>query len=237
MCYRVSQKVKGTELVKHYKAPLFEELPGQPVYYHANGFSHPDLWTLANNKDGDKQTISMKWGLMPNWKKPLSEMLALSNNTLNAKGETIFEKPSFKGSIMTKRCILPVDGFYEYKEVGKDKLPYFIHPKEQPYFNLACIYANYQNPETNQWIRSFSIITGPANELMADIHNTKFRQPIILSDSQIDSWLDPNISKEEVIHLMEPCDDTAMAAYRVDRNLIKIGNNPEAMTQFNDSLF
>jgi len=230
MCYRTTQIAKPYEFAAYYKGILKTEGEAEP-YFHANGFSHPNLVILLNNKDGDRIVDRMQWGLMPPWNKSLADMIKLSNNTLNAKSETVFNLPSFKSSIQTKRCILPVEGFYEYKEVGKDKLPYFIHPKNAPYFNLACIYSYYQNPEDREWIKSFSIITGPANELMADIHNTKFRQPIIISNQQISNWLDPKISKEEIIHLMNPCDDTNMAAYRVNRELIKIGNTPDALKQ------
>jgi len=231
MCYRATQTSKTYEYADYYAAPVLNEkdLEDQ-IYYHANGFAHPNLVAISA-KDGARQTERMQWGLMPNWKKPLPDMVKLSNNTLNAKSETIFDLPSFKGSVLTKRCIVPVNGFFEYKEVEKDKLPYFIHPKEHPFFNLACIYAFYQNPENQEWIRSFSIVTGPANELMADIHNVKKRQPIIISNDQINAWLDPSTSKEEVIHLMNPCDDSNMAAFRVDRELIKIGNKPEALVE------
>ena len=229
MCYRATQTSTPFEYADYYKALLNPSIEIQDnVYYHANGFSHPNLVTIAL-KESERQAERMQWGLMPNWKKPLADMIKLSNNTLNAKSETIFDLASFKGSIMTKRCILPVEGFFEYKEVDKDKLPYFIHPKEHRFFNIACIYAFYQNPENKQWIKSFSIITAPANELMTDIHNTKFRQPVIISNDQISSWVDPSTSKEEIVHLMTPCDDSNMAAYRVDRNLIKIGNAPEAL--------
>ena len=229
MCYRTTQVSKAYEYADYYKARLNPNIETEDiVYYHANGFAHPNLVTISA-KDGVKEAERMQWGLMPNWKKPFADMIKLSNNTLNAKSETVFDLASFKGSILTKRCILPVEGFYEYKEVDNDKLPYFIHPKEHPFFNIACIYAFYQNPANQEWIKSFSIITAPANEFMADIHNTKFRQPVIISNDQISSWLNPTTSKDEVIHLMNPCDDSNMAAYRVDRELIKIGNKEEAL--------
>lgn len=229
MCYRTTQIAKPYEFAAYYKA-ILKTGDDAEAYYHANGFSHPNLLTLCENEEGDRIVDRMHWGLMPPWKKPLADMLKLSNNTLNAKSETVFELPSFKSSIMSKRCILPVEGFFEYKAVDKNKQPYFIHPKNHPYFNIACIYSYYENPENKHWIKSFSILTGPANQLMTDIHNTKFRQPIIISNDQISSWLDPNISKDEIIHLMNPCDDSNMAAYRVSRELIKIGNSPEALT-------
>ncbi len=227
MCYRVKQAEVIDEYVNHYNALPTDEVTDNLPYYHANGFAHPAL-AVITKREQQRNLELMQWGLMPNWKKPLVDMVKMSNNTLNAKSETIFDLVSFKGSINKFRCILPVEGFYEYKEVNKDKLPYFIHPKVNPYFNLACIYSFYQNPENQGWIKSFSIVTGVANELMASIHNTKKRMPLIIDNENIDNWLNPNISREEINHLMIPCDDTRMAAYRVSRDLIKIGNTPEA---------
>lgn len=237
MCYRVKQSDVVDKYSKYYKAPPIEEVKDGLPYYYANGFSHPSL-VVITKKEQQRNLELMTWGLMANWKKPFEEMLKLSNNTLNAKSETIYDLVSFKGSIVNKRCILPVEGFYEYKEVNKDKLPYFIHPKSNPYFNLACIYSFYQNPESKEWIKSFSIVTGAANELMASIHNTKKRMPLIIDNENLDNWLDPTISRNEIEHLMLPCDDSSMAAYRVSRELIKIGNEPEAFAPVaDDTLF
>ncbi|GGG97213.1 SOS response-associated peptidase [Pedobacter zeae] len=231
MCYRATQTNKPYEYAEYYSAQLINEADlNDKIYYHANGFDHPQLITVTAN-EGMRVVERMQWGLMANWGYSMDEMLKRAKKTLNARSETIFELSSFKNSIMAKRCIMPVNGFFEYKKVGNDKLPYYIHPKDHRFFNFACIYAVYKDPATNKWHKSYSIVTGPANELMASIHNTEKRQPIIISNDQINAWLDPSTSKEEIIHLMEPCDDTNMAAYRVDRDLIKIGNNPEALKE------
>ena len=227
MCYKVTQAKKLVEYVKFYVAPTIQEQYEKEAFFQANGFAHPQLLTITS-KDGVRQSEMMQWGLIPNWKRPYADMLKHSNNTLNAKSETIFDLASFKGSINKFRCILPVEGFFEYKHVEKDKLPFFIHPKENPFFNLAGIYSFYKNPLNDEWIKSFSIVTGEANELMASIHNSGKRMPLIIDNENIDRWLDPNISKEEINHLMIPCDDTKMNAYRVNRDLIKMGNTSEA---------
>ena len=223
MCYYVTQKVNPRAIAKHYKAqidgPVMEDF--EP-FYLANGFAHPLLSVFVNNNG--LYIEKMQWGLMNNWDKPYAEMLKSSNNTLNAKSETIFNVSSFKGNIMSNRCVLPVDSFFEYKHQGGEKLPYVIHPTNHPFFNLAAIFSQYQDPIERVWHTSFSICTTAANSLMAEIHNTKFRQPVIIDDAQITTWLNPSTSKEEVQHLMQPCDDTKMAAYRVDRNLLKLGN-------------
>jgi putative SOS response-associated peptidase YedK len=99
MCYRATQTSKTNEYADYYSAPVLndQDLEDQ-IYYHANGFAHPNLVAISA-KDGARQTERMQWGLMPNWKKPLPDMVKLSNNTLNAKSETIFDLASFKGSI------------------------------------------------------------------------------------------------------------------------------------------
>ncbi|MET4083154.1 putative SOS response-associated peptidase YedK [Pedobacter sp. UYP30] len=228
MCYYVSQQVSASKLAVDFDALYTDHLDDSEGFHLAGGFSHPKL-SMVLKQDGRRVIDRMQWGLIPNWKKPYTDMLKMSNNTLNAKSETIFDLASFKNSIMKFRAILPVNGFFEYKHEDGDKLPFFIHPKEQSYFNLACIFSNYKDPATDQWLQTFSIVTGAANELMTDIHNTKKRQPVMIDTDQIDNWLNVDASKEEITHLMEPCDDSRMAAFRVDRNLIKIGNSPEAL--------
>ncbi|WP_131535482.1 SOS response-associated peptidase [Pedobacter nototheniae] len=228
MCYYVSHAVKLEDLKEYYSAdPKYQEDVEEYNPYHiVSGFVHPTLSLITQSENRAIQ--KMQWGLIPNWKKPFPDMLKMSNNTLNAMSETLWEKPSFKNSIGKNRAILPVNGFYEYKHVDGDKLPYFIHPKSHPYFNLACIYSNYQNPDTKEWLTTFSIVTAEANELMADIHNSKKRMPLILDNDQIDSWINPSLAKPEIDNLLVGCDDRNMAAYRVDRNLIKLGNVQEA---------
>lgn len=233
MCYKVSQAKNINDYGSYYKAPIIEPikyLPEQQTYYNANGFAHPKL-AVITSFENSRQLELMQWGLLPptTWKYDYSKALIHSNHTLNAKRETIHEVKSFQHNINKYRCIIPVEGFFEYKHVGKDKLPYFIHPKERPYFNLAGVYSNYQNPLTNEWIKSFSIITGASNVLMSDIHNSKFRQPIIIDDEKISDWINPNTDQLSIDFIMQPCDDTKMNAYRVHRDLQKIGNQPQAL--------
>lgn len=229
MCYYVSVKTKANELVSTFNAPYTRAEEHVP-YFLTNGFTHPLLPVLAN--DHGRSINLYQWGLIPFWVKSIEDAKKLTNQTLNAKAETIFEKPSFRDSIMTRRCIIPVTGFFEYKHEGKDKLPFYIYPKEQPYFNLAGIFSHWTDPSTRDEITTFSIITGHANELMASIHNTAKRMPLMIDDHLVNAWIDHTLPKSAVQELMQPCDDDRMAAFRVDRNLIKIGNQSAAIEEY-----
>jgi putative SOS response-associated peptidase YedK len=216
MCYHTSVKLKATELIKVVNAPF----PKQEYYLefnHANGFAHPNLAALS--VDHERSINLYSWGFIPFWVKDWSAALKLRNQTLNARSEDVFSKPSFKDSIMKRRCVIPVTGFFEYKHVGKDKLPYFIHPKDHPVFYLAGIFSHWVEPSTKEVITSFSILTGAANEMMCDIHNSAKRMPLMLNKESINDWISQDLSPVSIKELMNPCDDTNMAAYTVSKDL------------------
>jgi putative SOS response-associated peptidase YedK len=220
MCYHTSVKVKGTEIAKAILAPFPQADLFKPIY-HANGFAHPDMPVLSADKGRSIQLFN--WGLIPFWVKDWATALKLRNQTLNAKSEELFKKPAYRDSIqptkgnkgMARRCVIPVTGFYEWKHVGKQKVPYYIHPKEQPFFYLAGVYARWTDPATPVVHTSFSILTAAANELMTDIHNSAKRMPLMLDFNLLDAWIDPELSKPGIMELMNPCDDRDMAAYTV----------------------
>ncbi|WP_285011215.1 SOS response-associated peptidase [Pedobacter faecalis] len=212
MCYYTSVKTTGRQLAADLHAP-FERADQFTGIVRANGFSHPELPVLS--VDNGRSINMYNWGLIPHWVKDWESAVKLRRQTLNCISEEVFEKPSFRDSIMKRRCIIPVTGFFEWKHVGKSKFPYFIHPKEQPYFYLMCLYSFWTDPATRDVLPTFTILTGAANVLMADIHNTKKRQPLMIDKRNIDAWMSLDLPKSGVIELMQPCDDREMAAYTI----------------------
>lgn len=240
MCYYKSVKTTSKEIVKVLdavfpKADLFE-----PVYM-ANGFAHPELPVLS--MEGGRSIDLFSWGLIPFWVKDWASASKLRNQTLNARSEEVFDKPSFRDSIAKRRCIIPVTGIYEWKHIFEertdskgnvknvliDKLPHFIHPKEQPFFYLAGIYSKWKEPVTGVVMTTYSVLMGEANQLMTSIHNTAKRQPIMIDRRNIDAWIG-DLPKADIIDLMQPCDDSDMAAYTIRKDLIATGNKPEVLT-------
>ncbi|MGY3055428.1 putative SOS response-associated peptidase YedK [Pedobacter sp. UYEF25] len=237
MCYLVTQKSNASEISAYYDAPVTnsEEIEEMKTWFKADGFAHPKLMVLRD-QEGKRELELQQWGLMPSWNMPMDKMLKLAKGTLNAKSETIRDLKSFKNSIDSKRCIIPVNNFFEYKHVKEEKevqkLPYLIHPVEQPFFNLAGIYSHYKNPATDQWITSFSIVTEPANVFMAGIHNSAKRMPLMVSNELINDWINPSSPQKMVDEIMQfACDDSYLAAYRVRQDLKKAGNDESVMAQ------
>lgn len=210
MCYNASYlEKKKSKLVERYQNALpanwksnMEEFE-VPTYYFVSGFEHPKLPIIKH--DG---IYLYEWGLIPNWAKDDS----FQHNTLNAVGETVFEKPSFKSAIVSQRCILPVSGFFEWRQLNNKKYPYFIKMENQEIFSLACVYDTWLNKSTGEVKNTFSIITTPANELMEKIHNVKKRMPLILKLSDEKTWLDPQLSRQSITDLIKTYTETDLVA-------------------------
>lgn len=140
----------------------------------------------------------MKWGLIPFWEKTAEKANEIRKLTYNAKADTVFEKPSFREPIKKHRCLVPSTGFFEWHHNSDGtKMPYFIRLKDGDIFSMAGIYDEWRNPETGKILRTFSILTTEANQLLAKMHNAKKRMPVILSAANKLYWLQPNLSKEE----------------------------------------
>lgn len=184
MCFYTKQSKEAIELEHRYNARFEQEALFKPQQI-INGFSFPQTPVLAH--DRPDRIRFFNWGLIPAWSKDD----AIKKYTLNAKIETIHEKPSYRDSAKN-RCLVIVDGFYEWKWLdakGRQKEKYLITLPENELFALGGIWATWRNPQTNEIIRSYSIVTTAANELMSEIHNTKKRMPVILTRDTEQDWL------------------------------------------------
>lgn len=178
---------------------------------NANGFSHPKMPVISNKKSSEIQLF--EWGLIPNWADE-TRANELKKSTLNAKSETLFELPSFKEST-SKRCLVLAESFYEWRTEGKRKIPYQIFVKEQEVFAMGGIYSEWKNPKTGEIKNTFSIITVPANDMMAYIHNTKLRMPLIIPQNQELEWLKPNLDRAQISGMMKPYKSSEMKANQI----------------------
>ncbi len=152
----------------------------------------------------------LRWGFVPSWAKEISA----GSTMINAKAETVSTKPAFRKSLLTKRCLVPADSFYEWSQ-GSSKIPYRILLKNKPVFSMAGIWSEWQSPE-NIIISSFAIITTEANAMVGNIHN---RMPVIFDNINTErSWLQNN-SVEELLSLLQPLDAEKMEMYQVSEKL------------------
>ena len=175
MCFHNSLSKKAQEIANRFNAKA--EIDFEPIYY-ASAFTFP-AWPVISEEEPD--TINMfRWGLIPHWVKDETQSKELRKMTLNAKSETVFEKPAFKFSIHKKRCLVLSTGFYEWRAYQKKKYPYFIRMKKIELFAMAGIYSVWNNKSTGESVSSFSILTTQSNPLLSKIHNVKERMPVLL---------------------------------------------------------
>lgn len=213
---------KATKLAARYGRNLSvveiaEKILKEQKQYRVNAFSFPDCPVITS----DPELHIFKWGLIPFWVKDQKQADEIKRMTLNARADTVFQKPSFREPIMKKRCLVPSTGYFEWRHEGNKKIPYYIYVKDEPIFSMAGVYDSWLDRSTGEVISTFSIITTEANELTGYIHNTKHRMPAILSLEDEERWLDLKLGKSDIEQLLIPFPADRMDAYVIDNDFLK----------------
>jgi putative SOS response-associated peptidase YedK len=220
MCGRFTLTVNPADLQDAFEnvtfpqkfAPRYNIAPTQPV--------------LAIPNDESSTADFFLWGLIPMWAKDPG----IGNKLINARAETLAEKPSFRGSLKYNRCLVLADGFYEWKSgAGKTKTPYFIHMNDRKPFAFAGLWDIWTGPDGSP-VKTCTIITTEPNDLMSLIHN---RMPAILHPRDYAKWLDPSPqTPDSLLPLLKPYPDEQMNAYPVSTLVNKPENDiPELVVQ------
>ena len=163
----------------------------------------PSQEIVAIVENGDQYARLFQWGLIPSWSKEPKAII-------NARSETLVEKPSFRDSFQRRRCLIPADGFYEWERKGKFIQPYYFQMRDHSPFCFAGIWDTWQFGEKT--INSCAIITTSANEVLAPIHD---RMPVILPPGDYESWLQPSSRPDYLLSLLEPFPADAMTSHPV----------------------
>ncbi len=215
MCGRYVQKSERKVLEAIFKITSEVITDFKPNYNVA-----PMQNVLVVRQMEDERTLeALRWSLLPSWSKEKT----LKYPTLNARGETIAEKPTFKKPFERSRCIIPNDGFYEWKKIGKDKEPYLIFLKDKTPAAFAGLWDRWKDHSTGEIIDSCTIITTEANELVHPIHE---RMPVFLDAKDFDEWLDPNNNDTRSLQrFIKPYDADLMSCYRVGKDVGSVKNN------------
>lgn len=233
MCFSVNVNIIKEELERRYDATLIDPDKYRPSYYY-HAFSLPELPAVCS--DMADQLHLLKWGLIPYWVANSQEAEAIKYKTFNARSETIDKKPSFSSSFTSKRCIIPVKGFFEWQHLGKEKRPWYIYGYSDEILSLAGLFDEWTESSTGVVYSTFSIVTTVANELMSEIHNSAKRMPLILNRSEEKVWLDLSTSKTELQNILKPYPDDLLNAHTIgplinNRNADR--NNQNVIKQFN----
>ncbi len=208
MCYRFTRQTPAEDLADYFDT---DEIPDAPPRFNI-ALSQPVL-ALRPTPHGN-QWANLKFGLIPRWSKD-AKPAAFGN----ARSETVFEKPAFRDSVKTRRCLVPADGFYEWEEVDGKKLPWLFRLTDGGVFAFAGIWESWTNPQ-GEVIETCALLTGSPNELLARIHD---RMPVILTKDNMMRWLDPAmLNRDNANEMFKPISTDRMRGVRVDPRM----NNP-----------
>lgn len=215
MCGRFSLTVNEAELNLR-----FETAGGNAPYTPRYNGAPTQLMPVITNENPDRFSYH-RWGLIPAWAKDIS----IGVKMINARAETIAEKASFRNPLHSRRCLVPADGFYEWQQ-DKEKQPYRFILKNESLFAMAGLWEQWISPQ-GEIIRTFSIITTRANELMSPIHN---RMPVILPREAEKRWLASH-SEPEILSLLQPFPAADMEAYKISKLINSARNDSPEVIQ------
>lgn len=222
MCGRFTLTATVDQLIDRFDIEYFLEQENfQPSYNIAPSQS---VLAVINNGRHNKMGF-LRWGLIP----PFAKDISIGNKMINARSETLLEKPSFRTAYKKKRCLIIADSFYEWKRLDeKKKIPMRIKLKSEELFAMAGLWENWKSPEGKS-IFSCTVITTTPNKLVGDIHD---RMPVILRPEDEKIWLDPMINDTHLLEqLMGPLDENLMEVYEVSSLVNSPKNNSIELIQ------
>jgi putative SOS response-associated peptidase YedK len=190
MCGRYRRTSSEEEIARQYHIPIPPQLD-LPISY--NIAPTQDVLAIRFNPQTRQRTLdALRWGLIPNWAKDPK----IAYKTINARAETVDTAPSYRQAFKKRRCLIPVDTFFEWKKVLGGKIPHAIGMKDESVFVFAGLWEGWKPPDSEEWLHTCTIITGEPNELVREIHT---RMPVILTEEHHDAWLSGEAGKEILV--------------------------------------
>jgi putative SOS response-associated peptidase YedK len=171
---------------------------------------------IRSNESDERNLVMLRWGLVPFWAKDSS----IGNRMINARAETVAEKPSFRAAYRHRRCLVLADGFYEWRKQDSGKIPYFISPASGKPFAFAALWENWQSKESDESLQTTTLITTAANDYMTALHH---RMPVILEPETATKWLAGDNSLLE----QASADSPELRAWPIDRRVNNARNEGE----------
>jgi putative SOS response-associated peptidase YedK len=189
-----------------------------PIEYRPNYNIAPSQDILMIRQDGKRLLGRCRWGFIPSWSREIPKGFQM----INAKAETVAEKPSFRKAFENQRCLIPADGFFEWEKTGTGERPYYIRLRSKAPFGFAGIYGIW-TPPNGKPICTSAIITTEANEAIRPIHD---RMPVIVSPDKYELWLDPSVRERRLLaEILGPFPSADMELYPVTRNMNSYRHN------------
>lgn len=225
MCGRFVQASSPALLLEHFGVDETLAAPEAPDY---NVTPRREVAVVVQGADGRRALDRMRWGLVPSWAKEA----AIGDRLINARGETVAEKPSFRRAFAARRCIVPVDGFYEWMVVPgrRTKQPVYIHGNTGLPLALAGLWESWHDPTVADApaLRTCTIITTSANRTLEPVHD---RMPVILAEGAWSVWLDPDADREVLPPLLAPAPEDAVVFHEVTTAVNSPRNNDASLLE------
>jgi putative SOS response-associated peptidase YedK len=219
MCGRYRRTTKEEEFARQYNIPI---PPQRDLPISWNIAPSQDVWAIRfNQKKAQRSLDALRWGLIPYWAKDPK----IGYRTINARMESVDTAPSFREAFKKRRCLIPADGFYEWKKVPVGKIPYSIGMKNDSAFVFAGLWEGWKDPSTDEWLRTCTIITGEPNELVAEVHA---RMPVILPEEDHAKWLS-EAQDGDLKELLKPFPAERMKMWPISSRVNSPDNNDEAI--------
>jgi putative SOS response-associated peptidase YedK len=217
MCGRYVRKSTRREIANWFAAEDAEGVEWGASYNVAPQTFQPVV--RLNRDTGQREIVLMRWGLVPYWSKDAK----IGYSTINAKAETVARAPAFRDAFRRRRCLVPADAFYEWQKLDpKHKQPYAIALTSREPYGLAGLWERWRDPQTQQWLETFTIITTEANEVVAPLHN---RMPVIVERKDYTRWLSGGEPAQPPLDLLRPFPAEQMTAWKVDPSVGKVSND------------
>ena len=222
MCGRSSLTKSEKELEERFRATFYSE--DLEKYNPLPNYNVAPTHVLPIITNRDRSHFKpLRWGLIPYWAKDIK----IGYKMINARIETLTEKAAFKQAAHKRRCLVPMDGFYEWKKDGKQKIPYRIQVLDQELFCCAGLWESWKSPNGER-IQSFTIITQPPSDKIAHIHD---RMPAILQRDQEESWLDTEMPVDDALSIIAPYPNDLINAYPVSSRVGKVTENDAGLIE------
>ncbi|MFL5777926.1 MAG: SOS response-associated peptidase [Chloroflexota bacterium] len=212
MCGRFTQERAMSELAEIFGADVLVDDAG--ARYNV---APTDPATVVVERDGQRALTGYRWGLLPVW----ADDTKRAGGMFNARSETLTHRRAFRDAFRRRRCLVPVDSFYEWRSENGGRQPYRIARVDGRPLALAGLWAGRRDPETGELVRSFTIVTTGPNAFMTDLHN---RMPVMVPEGSWSVWLDASTDPGSLLGLFEPADDPALSATAVSRLVNDVRN-------------
>jgi putative SOS response-associated peptidase YedK len=198
--------------------------PDQPNFPPRYNIAPTQPVPIVRMTDRGREFALVRWGLLPSWVKDPKAFSLL----INARGESVNEKPAFKNAMKRRRCLFPADGFYEWKQIGGRRGAFYAHPVEQGPVAFAGLYETWMGPNGEE-VETAAIVTTQANSALSEIHH---RAPVVVPRDQFDFWLDcRNVDEQRAANLLVPAPEGSWAIREVSPAVNKVANDSPALLE------